>query len=99
MKRHEVLKILREQSETLQTRFGVTYLALFGSVAREESSGTSDIDLLVQFDRPVGLFHIFHLQDYLERCLGGRKVDLGLRESVIDELQEIIYGEAIDVVG
>jgi uncharacterized protein len=44
--------------------------------SRDEANPASDIDLLVEFDRPVGLFGLFALQDRLEEIFGC-KVDLG----------------------
>ena len=99
MKRDDVLKVLAGHRDELRRRFGVQSLALFGSTARDEAKDTSDVDLLVEFDRPVGYFHIFHVEDYLEKCLGGIMVDLVVRRAVIDELRETIFAEAIDVVG
>ena len=52
MNRDEVLKQLRTHKPILSQRFGVTNLALFGSVARNEISDDSDIDILVRFDQP-----------------------------------------------
>ena len=57
--RDSVLKILAEHRDELHQRFGVKSLALFGSVARGEATETSDVDLLVEFEHPVGLFHFF----------------------------------------
>ena len=57
MKRDEVLKILADQRDTLKA-FSVKSLSLFGSVARDEATEASDVDLLVEFYRPVGLFHL-----------------------------------------
>ena len=54
MKRDQVLKILTEHRLELRDKFGVKSLALFGSVARDEASQTSDVDLLVEFEQPVG---------------------------------------------
>jgi predicted nucleotidyltransferase len=98
MKKDEVLHRLSRRKEELRTQFGVTSLSLFGSVIRNEAREHSDVDLLVEFDRPVGYFHLFHLQDYLENLLGGAKVDLVLRQAVINELQDAIYGEAMDAL-
>ena len=61
MKRDEVLKILADHRDELRQQFGVKSLALFGSVARDEATETSDVDLLVEFERPVGLFGLFAL--------------------------------------
>ena len=48
---------------------------LFGSVARDEAGPESDIDILVRFDKPRGLFAFVHTKHELEDALG-RKVDL-----------------------
>lgn len=76
MIREEIILTLRNSREELTNRFGVKSLALFGSVARDEVTPVSDVDLLVEFDRPVGLFGLFALQDYLEG-LFDCQVDLG----------------------
>ena len=51
-------------------------LFLFGSVARNEAKASSDVDLLVEFSQPVGLFTLARLQIYLEKLLGCA-IDLG----------------------
>ena len=77
-------------------RFGVQSLALFGSVARDEATAKSDVDLLVEFNRPVGYFGLFALQDYLEQLLGC-PVDLGTPDSLKPYLRERIQGELLRV--
>ena len=52
MKRDEVLAVLRQQRETLRTRFGASRLALFGSVARDQATSASDVDVLVDSTVP-----------------------------------------------
>ena len=54
MRRDEVLRILREHRHEL-AQFRVTSLALFGSVARDEARADSDVELLVEFERPAGI--------------------------------------------
>lgn len=70
MKRDEVIQKLRKERRYLQDKFGVESLALFGSVARDEAGPDSDIDVLVEFARPITLFDLVAVQQYLERCLG-----------------------------
>ena len=50
MNRDEVLYVLRAHKAILSQRFGVTELALFGSVVRNQVTKDSDIDILVRFD-------------------------------------------------
>jgi uncharacterized protein len=73
---------------------GVRSLDLFGSVARGDSSPDSDVDLLVEFDEPIGLFHFFRVQKRLEQVLG-RRVDLVMRNAVKRQLRARVFGEAI----
>lgn len=98
MKRAEVLNRLRGEADALR-QMGVASLALFGSVAREEATDASDVDLVVDFDRPVGYFHVFRVQDFLEQCLDGMPVHLVLRTALIDEVRPAVEREAVDVVG
>jgi len=95
MQRDDVLKILAEHRDELRHQFGVKSLALFGSVARGEATETSDVDLLVEFERPVGLFHFFTVQHYLEDILGVAQVDLVMPDALHKELKEGILREAI----
>jgi uncharacterized protein len=95
MQRDNVLKILAEHRDELHQRFDVKSLALFGSVARGEATETSDVDLLVEFERPVGLFHFFTVQHYLEDILGFAQVDLVMPDALHKELKEGILREAI----
>ena len=96
MKKDVVIQILKQKSAELERKFGVKSLLLFGSVARNEATLTSDIDLLVEFNRPVGYFGLFALQDYLEKLLDCR-VDLGTPDSLKPYIRERVMGELIRV--
>src|SRR5947209_6659883 len=76
VRRDQVLAILKAEQSRLRAEFGVKSLALFGSVARDEAGPDSDVDLLVEFDRPTGYFGLVRLQLFLQEALG-RAVDLG----------------------
>src|SRR2546421_401298 len=75
-------------------RFGVRSLDLFGSVARGDSGPGSDVDLLVEFDKPVGLFHFFRVQRRLEAILG-RPVDLVMKDAIKRQLRARILAESV----
>jgi len=96
MKRSDVLRILHEKRGELSEKYGVKSLALFGSVARDEARPDSDVDLLVEFDQPVGLFVFIGLQQFLETLLGC-KVDLGTPRSLKPRVKERVFTGAINV--
>jgi predicted nucleotidyltransferase len=93
MTREDVKRRLSEQRAEL-TKLGVRSLDIFGSVARGESGPGSDVDLLVDFEQPIGLFHFFRVQQRLEQILGCR-VDLVMREAVKPQLRDQILREAV----
>lgn len=97
MKRDEVLRLLGEHRDELQA-LGVKSLALFGSVARDEAGPGSDVDLLVEFSRPVGMFEFVDLKMYIEALLGAR-VDLatedGLKRNMRSNILQNVLKEAI----
>jgi uncharacterized protein len=92
MKKQAVIQLIRQHKRELSDRYGVKSLALFGSVVRDEANPASDVDLLVEFDRPVGLFGLFALQDRLEEIFGC-KVDLGTPESLKPRLRASVISE------
>jgi predicted nucleotidyltransferase len=96
MKQDALLQILKQNNAEMERNFGVKSLLLFGSVARDEATPTSDVDLLVEFNRPVGYFGLFALQDYLEKLLGC-PVDLGTPDSLKPYIRERVMGELIRV--
>jgi predicted nucleotidyltransferase len=69
---------------------------LFGSAARNEARPESDIDFLVEFSQPVGLFQFIGLKQYLESLLG-RPVDLGTVASLKPRLKETVLREMVYV--
>ena len=94
MKLNDALKILSEHQKELHARYGVRSIALFGSVSRNEASETSDVDVLVEFDKPVGLFAFAHTRRYLSELLGC-EVDLVTPMALRPEMRERILSEAI----
>jgi predicted nucleotidyltransferase len=96
-RRDEIIERLRESRHHLD-RFGVSSLALFGSVVRDEARPQSDVDLLVEFEpgRPDGLFQFVELKNVLEGILG-RPVDLITAANIKPRLKARILGEAVRV--
>ncbi len=90
-----VFTLLKRHQDDFHQR-GVKSLAVFGSLARGESISTSDIDVLVEFDRPVGLFEFIRLKMYLEE-LTGRQVDLVTPDALRPAMRAEILREAVHV--
>ena len=78
------------QVDDICDKYGISYLGLFGSMARGEAKEDSDVDLLVKFDdnSNIGLFELDRVQRDLEKRFG-RKVDL------ITKLNKYIQPEAM----
>jgi predicted nucleotidyltransferase len=93
MERDQVLALLKSRRRQLK-KYGIHSLSIFGSVARGEARKNSDVDILVDFEKPVGLFEYARLKIYLEGLLG-REVDLVTPEALRKELREEILREAI----
>jgi len=93
LSQQEVLDRLNAHRDRLD-EFAVKALFLFGSVARDEATSDSDVDFLVEFNRPVGLFTLLGLKAYLEELLGC-SVDVGTPGSLRPHLRETVLREAI----
>jgi uncharacterized protein len=88
------LNKLKAAKLILLQNYPIKQLALFGSVSRQEDDENSDVDIMVEFDHPVGMEFI-HLCYELEKILN-RKVDLvsrnGIKEKYFDEIKsDLIY--------
>jgi len=94
MSRTEVLKQLQAHKPHLAHEFGVKDLALFGSVARDESDRQSDVDVLVRFDGPATSKRYFGLLFYLEDLLGC-SVDLVTDKALRPELRPFVERESV----
>lgn len=66
--RKEYIDLIRSHADELRSLFGVNSLRLFGSVAREQHSENSDVDVCV--DMPPRIFKVVGLSNYLEELLG-----------------------------
>jgi predicted nucleotidyltransferase len=72
--REEVIEILREKLPYFVTEYGVKRIGLFGSYAKGTQAEDSDVDVVVEFERPIGLKFV-EFGDYLEKMLG-KKTDI-----------------------
>ena len=99
MTKDEAIRILEAHAQEIRAR-GVTRLALFGSVVRDEADQTSDVDVLVDIDRNTkfSLIDRSGLRLYLCDILG-TEADLAIRDSLKPFLKDAILDEAVEVFG
>lgn len=81
--------------DTLKDIYNVEKIGVFGSVARGDNKYTSDVDVLVEFSQPIGMFKFIELEEFLSKAIG-KKVDLAtkmaLKPAIKQEiLQEVVY--------
>jgi predicted nucleotidyltransferase len=95
-RRNVVIAALRQELPLLQREYGVSSLSLFGSVARGDDLPESDVDLLVEFDRPPTLFTIAGLRHHLSELLNS-PVDVGTPDTLRLHLRDEVLAESIRV--
>lgn len=97
MNRSEVIKKLAKHRDELKTRFAISSLSLFGSVARNQATPESDLDILVSFQETPGLLKFLELKAHLE-SLCQCPVDLVAEKALKKQLREQILQEALDAI-
>jgi uncharacterized protein len=97
VKRDEAVRILTNNRDKLR-EFSIRSLAIFGSVARDEATDASDVDVLVDFEpgARIGLFRLIEIQQFLEGLLGC-PVDLGTADTLRERIRDKVLKEAIRV--
>lgn len=84
---NQVLVSLRSSLPLLKKRYPIAEMAIFGSHARGDAHDTSDVDIMVTFNAPVGIEFV-DLADELEAILK-KRVDLITKESL--KLRQLEY--------
>jgi uncharacterized protein len=84
----EILTKLKEIKPVLYRDFAVKEIGLFGSFSDNSNTDESDIDILVELERPIG-WKFFTLEIYLESILG-RKIDIVTKNALKEQIKENI---------
>ena len=94
--RQTILEVLKQAKPSLQKKYGVKEIALFGSYSRNTAvSGKSDVDVMVAFSQPIGIAFV-DLADELEQLLQ-TKVDLVSRNGIKPKYFSVIEPDLIYV--
>jgi len=86
--RKEILYKLKELKPILYKDFAVKEIGLFGSFSDESNTEDSDIDLLVELEKPIG-WKFFSLELYLEKIFN-RKIDLVTKNAIKEQIRDSI---------
>jgi hypothetical protein len=92
---NEIKELLQKNKTDLMNRYNLRSIALFGSITRNEATEKSDIDILVDFEKPIGLEFVI-LADELEEILGV-KVDLVTPNAIKPKVFEYIKRDLLYV--
>ena len=84
-------------------KYGINYLAVFGSVLTGDFKDTSDIDVLVSFDKDISFFELMDVEEGLKKLFDTRHtIDLLIRKSIsplikdsVEKGSEVLYAKAV----
>ena len=96
MNKDEIREKINIQIPFLRDKYHVKKVGIFGSVIRDEQKKESDIDILVEFDSPIGFFDFIRLENFLSNLLNG-KVDLISKKALKPAIKNDILKETIYV--
>lgn len=91
----EVKSILTKHKEEIRKKYGVIIIGIFGSYAKGVQREVSDIDILIELERPIGL-KFFELWENLEKLLGC-KVDLVRAKLLREEIKQYVLRELVAI--
>jgi len=91
MQKQDILNYLKSNQEYYNSKFGVHFIGLFGSFARDEANNNSDIDILykIEKDKKLSIFKYLELNKQLEEFFH-KKVDLARDEKLKPQIKEYI---------
>ncbi len=92
----EIKSKIRNLIPTLREDFGVAGIGIFGSRVKEKEHPDSDLDILVEFIKPISLFRFIELENFLSDELG-IKVDLVMKKTLKPRIGKRILEEVINV--
>jgi len=94
--RQDILSSLKKIKGEMAKEYSVRTIGVFGSFTRDEQTDQSDIDLLVEFSKPVGYVHLMRLEEFISGRLG-KQVDLVTSDSLKPVIRQNVLTEVIYV--
>jgi uncharacterized protein len=94
----EIQQALRDQQHDLEEKYGMKIVGVFGSYVRHEQRPDSDLDILIELDRPpkISLIGLVELEDHLSQILGV-KVDIAIKTNLKKRIGQRILQEVVSL--
>jgi predicted nucleotidyltransferase len=92
----KIKRVLSSQKSILAKKFNIREMAIFGSYVRGKNKKDSDLDILVDFSQPIGLFAFVDCEEYLKQLLGV-EVDLVSKKALKPQIGKRVLKELIPV--
>jgi predicted nucleotidyltransferase len=92
----EIKEILIKEKPFLKEKYKVKDVGIFGSYVRGDQQDKSDLDILVEFESPVGFFKFLEIEEYLEEIIG-IKVELVTKKALKPRIGEYILREVVNI--
>jgi uncharacterized protein len=90
----DIKNTLQAYKDALKKKYGVAEIGIFGSYIKNEQHTASDLDLLVEFEKPIDLFTFVHIKNELSDILNV-KVDLVMKRALKPGIRQRILKEVI----
>lgn len=92
----EIKEILIKEKPFLKEKYKIKDVGIFGSYVRGDQQEKSDLDILVEFESPVGFFKFLEIEEYLEK-ITGIKVELVTKKALKPRIGEYILREVVNI--
>ena len=94
----EIIEKIKEIKPQLEKEYNITEIGIFGSYIREEQTESSDIDILIEYDRTksMSMFKFLGLEEFLSSILN-KKIDLVTKKALKPRIGKRILSEIIYV--
>jgi len=96
MSLNQIKSSLRSIKPYLQSKYQISQISIFGSYARNEQTDSSDVDILVEFNKTPDLLTFIEIEEFLNAKLNS-VVDLVPKRKLKSQLKSQILKEAISI--
>ena len=90
----EIKEIIKRHEKEIKEKYKVKEIGIFGSYLKNEAREKSDLDILVEFEKPIGFFKFLELEEYLSNLIG-IKVDLVSKKALKPHIGKYILEEVV----